>query len=67
MALEGFEEDENGNPAVDVFDVTITVGVHNDTIILEQPGDNGTDCILLLGLDQVRGVTEKLNAFLASL
>lgn len=65
MDVTLFEEDDKGNLVATAGDVTVTVGVHKDTVMIEQEGDNDEpDLIMMSNPEQVQAVIDRLQDFL---
>jgi hypothetical protein len=65
MDVEAFVEDMENCQATQVGDITLTIGIKGDMMILEQPGDNpDPDTIMVFGKEDGRKIVEFLQAWL---
>lgn len=68
MILEEFNPDDKGNRIAVIGDVTVTIAVHGDTVMIEQDGDGPErDLIMMFEEEQVRGVIARLQEYLDQL
>lgn len=65
MDVEAFVADMDNCQAAQVDDITLTIGIGGDSMILEQPGDNpDPDMIMVFGKDKGREIVKLLQAWL---
>ena len=64
VEISGYQRDDHDCLAFTADDVTVTIGVHEDNIIIEQPGDHDDpDCILISDVDVAEALAEGILAW----
>lgn len=65
MDVEEFVADMDNCQSTQVDDITLTIGIKGDMMILEQPGDNpDPDTIMIFGKEHGHQVVKALQAWL---
>lgn len=65
MDVTPFEDDDKGNTVSNIGDVTVTIAIHGDTVMIEQDGDHDErDLIMMSDPEQVRLLIDRLQWFL---